>query len=235
MPTGFGPLDIAAVGVFLVAWFLYESLIDGFLRPARAINTQMGELRRDWMHRLLRRDNRIVDSTLIGHTMHSATFFASTTILLLAGLIGVLGSADRVYAAVANISLLLGGGQGIFEWKLVLLIGIFVYAFFKFTWALRQYNYFCAVIGSAPDARTEEIDEDACAERMARVLTYAVVELNAGVRCYYFAFAAFAWFIHPLGFIAATLLMVVVLLRRQLASPTATALREHASSLRHLR
>jgi len=235
MLSEFGTWDIAAVCVFFASWVFYHSLIDGRLRPERAINSLMGELRRDWMHRLLRRDNRIVDSTLVGHTMHSATFFASTTMLVLAGLIGVLGSADRVYAAIANISLLLGGGQRLFEWKLVLLIGIFIFAFFKFTWALRQYNYFCAVIGSAPDAHDETIDADACAARMARVLTHAVSELNAGVRCYYFAFAAFAWFIHPVAFVVATLLMVLVLIRRQLYSPTAVALREHVRALREMR
>ena len=66
---------------------------------------------------------------------------------------------------------------------------------------------------------------------MADVLTHAVTELNAGVRAYYFAFAAFAWFIHPLAFMAATLLMVLVLARRQLGSPTVRALREHAKAL----
>src|SRR5512147_1205669 len=94
------------------------------------------------MRRLLLRENRIVDSTLVGHTIHSASFFASTTMFVLAGLIGVLGSADRIYAAISNITILLGGGQRLFEWKVLLLIAIFIYAFIKFTWALRQFNYF---------------------------------------------------------------------------------------------
>jgi uncharacterized membrane protein len=152
--------------------------------------------------------------------------------LVLAGLIGVLGSADQVYAAINNISVLLGGGQRLFEWKLILLIGIFIYGFFKFTWALRQFNYFCAVIGSAPDAPADAAEVESHAARMEEVLTQAVGELNAGVRAYYFAFAAFAWFIHPIAFIAATLLMVLVLARRQLSSPTARALREHIKALR---
>jgi uncharacterized membrane protein len=51
------------------------------------------------------------------------------------------------------------------------------------------------------------------------------------VRAYYFAFAAFGWFIHPLVFIAATAFMALVLARRQLASPTARTLREHTERL----
>ena len=235
MPTGFDTLDIVAIGVFFAAWLAYQVLFDGRLRRDDALNALMISLRNRWMLRLLQRDNRIVDSTLVGHTIHSAAFFASTTMLVLAGLIGVLGSADRIYTAIANISVLLGGGQRLFEWKLVLLIGIFIYAFFKFTWALRQFNYFCAVIGSAPDAPDDPEEAKAYARRMADVLTHAVHELNAGVRAYYFAFAAFAWFIHPVAFVVATLLMVLVLIRRQLYSPTAVALREHVRALRAMR
>lgn len=231
MPRDFSSLDLTAVGVFFAIWMAYQVLFDGRLRRPHAINTLMTALRRHWMRRLLQRENRIVDSTLVGHTIHSAAFFASTTMLVLAGLIGVLGSADRVYPAIANISVLLGSGQRLFEWKLILLIGIFIYAFFKFTWALRQFNYFCAVIGSAPEALADADEEEAYAGRMASVLTHAVRELNAGVRAYYFAFAAFGWFIHPMVFIAATVLMVLVLARRQLASPTAHALRQHVEAL----
>ncbi|MBK8176140.1 MAG: DUF599 family protein [Rhodospirillales bacterium] len=231
MAGEFSTLDIVAVTNFFVVWVVYQALFDGRWRRRTSINAALASLRRHWMRALLVRENRIVDSTLVGHVIHSASFFASTTMFVVAGLIGVLGSADRIYAAIGNITLLLGGGQRLFEWKVVLLIAIFIYAFFKFTWALRQFNYFSAVVGSAPDARRESIDVDAYAERMAAVLTYAVGELNAGVRAYYFAFAAFGWFIDPRVFIVATVLMVLVIARRQLVSPTAKALREHGKCL----
>lgn len=231
MPAGFTIIDLVAVAVFFAVWFLYNLALSGrWCRPT-SINAVMVTLRRAWMSRLLMRDNRIVDSTLIGHVIHSAAFFASTTTFVLAGLIGVLGSTDRVYGAIANISMLLGGSQRLFEWKVVLLIAIFIYAFFKFTWALRQFNYFSAVIGSAPD-KGDDFDIDEYSTLMATVLTQAILELNAGVRAYYFAFAVFGWFIHPLVFITATLTMVFVLARRQLGSSTAQALLAHAQRLR---
>ena len=231
IPAGFSILDLVAIGVFFAVWFLCNLAFSGRWSRPTSINAVMVTVRRAWMSRLLMRDNRIVDSTLIGHVIHSAAFFASTTTFVLAGLIGVLGSADQVYGAVANISMLLGGSQRLFEWKVVLLIAIFIYAFFKFTWALRQFTYFAAVIGGAPD-KGDDFEIDEYSTLMATVLTQAVLELNAGVRAYYFAFAVFGWFIHPVVFIAATLTMVFVLARRQLGSSTARALRTHAQRLR---
>jgi uncharacterized membrane protein len=233
MPAGFSTMDLVAAGVFFACWAGYNLLIDGRWRRSKSINVLMFSLRREWMKQLLLRENRIVDSTLVGHTINSAAFFASTTVLVLAGLLGVLGSADQIYAAASNISMLPDSGQRQFELKIALLIAIFIYAFFKFTWALRQYNYFCAVIGSAPDARPGCLDIDAYSECMEAVLSHAVGELNAGVRAYYFAFAALGWFVHPMVFMAGTAFMVVVLARRQLTSPTARALRAHAERLKH--
>jgi uncharacterized membrane protein len=227
----FTTLDLIAVVVFFGTWIAYQVLFDGIWRRPNSVNALLFVMRREWMRQLLHRENRIVDSTLVGHTMHSAAFFASTTMLVLAGLIGVLGSADEVYTTGSDLSLLLSGGQRLFEFKMLLLIGIFIYAFFKFTWALRQYNYFCAVIGSAPPGNREGVDIEAYARRMAGVLTSAVRQINAGVRAYYFAFAAMGWFVHPYLLIGATVFMALILARRQLGSPMAKALQEHVKSL----
>jgi len=146
-------LDATALGVFAVIWLVYNTLFDGRLLRPNSINAKMVDVREAWMRRLLRRDNRIVDATLIGHSIRSATFFASTTILVIAGLVGVIGSAETVHGAIVDLSVFLRTGtQALFEFKIFMLISIFVYAFFKFTWAIRQFNYFSAIIGSAPDA-----------------------------------------------------------------------------------
>ncbi len=225
-------LDAVAMAAFAVTWIGYNALIDGRFRRPNSINAQMFAVREAWMTELLNRDNRIIDATLIGHAIRTATFFASTTIILIAGLAGVLGSADAIHNATMRLSLLLPtGSQSVLEFKILLLIGIFVYAFFKFTWAIRQYNYFTAIVGSAPAPHAHGADQE-LPRRMATILTHAVWQVNAGVRAYYFAFAVFGWFIHPLLFIGMTILMVCVLVRRQLTSPTALAIAAHVQCLR---
>jgi uncharacterized membrane protein len=231
VPADFTPLDAAAFVAFLAISFGYGSLFDGRFRRPSSIDAKMTGIREVWMMRLLDRDNRITDTTLAGHSIRSITFFASTTLILIAALVGVLGSAQRVHAATVNLSVLFGGGsQALFELKVFLVVAIFVYAFFKFTWAIRQFNYFSAVIGSAPEAGSPTLDSQ-FARRMALLLSHGFWHFNAGVRAYYFALAALAWFVHPLLFIAATALIPLVLVRRQLYSGTAHDIAEHAEAL----
>lgn len=108
--------------------------------------------------------------------------------------------------------------------KLLLLAGIFVYAFFKFTWALRQYNYACALIGAMPTHVTLE-RRSHLAEPSSRVVTLAVTNFNGGLRAYYFALAVLSWLVHPLLFIFVSTWVALVLVRRQLRSRTLRAIR----------
>ena len=224
------PLDLLALATFVIVWIGYGTLFDGMWRRPTSINTQMLAIREAWMMRMLRRDVRIMDATLIGHSIHSATFFASTTIIVLAALVGVMGSAERVHSTAVSLSLLFAGTtQGMFEMKLLLLIAIYVYAFFKFTWAIRQFNYFCAIIGAAPEPTGQP--NRAMAKRMALLLTHAIWQFNSGVRAHYFAIAALGWMIHPFVLLGLTLLVPILLVRRQLFSATAQTIAIHTAEL----
>ena len=80
------------------------------------------------------------------------------------------------------------------------------------------------LIGSSPDrSRPPDVLED-YAQKCARLNTLAGDELNRGVRSYYFGFAALGWFLHVAAFIALTLLILIVLWRRDFRSKTAQTL-----------
>jgi uncharacterized membrane protein len=229
MPSESASLNVAAVILYLLIWGGYETLFDSRFRRPDSLNAKMVLVRNAWAARMLERDTLLIDSNLVGHSIHTATFLASTTILILAGLLGVLGSSDRIYAATSSISMLVATDQRLFEWKIALIIVIFVYTFFKFTWAIRQFNYFCAIIGSAPHGARDETHQHATA--MGVVLGHAVASVNAGFRGYYFAFAAVGWIAHPLVLVLGALFTVTVLARRQLSSPVARAIRDYAGWL----
>jgi len=176
------------------------------------------------MAAMLKRDDRVIDAILIGHLIHSVTFFASTTMLLVAALVGVLAAVNQTFDAVMGLSFTVMTTKPLFELKLLLLTGIFVYAFFKFTWSLRQYNYACALVGAMP-ARLAPGRHSGLSEPAGRVLTLAVINFNGGLRAYYFALAVLSWLVHPLLFMIVSAWMLLVLVRRQLRSRTFEAIR----------
>lgn len=231
MPLDLTPLDALSLACFLAGWLGYNLVFDHLFHHPRAINQHLKPLRRAWMERMLERDNRISDAALIGHTIHSASFFASTTMLVIAALIGVLGGVDRAYSVIRSLSFAARTTETLFELKLFMLLCVFVFAFFRFTWAIRQYNYLCVLIGAAPLPPVPAPDRRQIAEETADMLSLAVTSFNSGMRAYYFAVALLAWFLNPLLLLLSTAATILVLLRRQFFSRTHRAISARADAI----
>ena len=234
MPPDMTSFDLVALLWFAAIWLVYTIGQDRPWNWAGGINHHLRRMRVIWIRRTLERDIRLMDSQLVGHTMNSVTFFASTTMLILAGLLGLLGNVDRIYAVADRLTFTVKTSPELFETKLLTLVAIFIYAFFQFTWALRQFNYICAMIGSAPAAPLAPHHRDALAETVATVMTHAITALNGGLRAYYFALAVLTWFIHPWLFLLTSNLVVVILVWRQLWSGAAKAINRHIEILNGL-
>jgi uncharacterized membrane protein len=235
MPLDLTLLDGAALLIFVVGWLGYNVVTDYLLSGRTGLNQHMKLLRHAWMLRMLERDNRITDAALFGHTIHSITFFASTTMLVLAGLVGLLGGIDRAHAIIGDLSFVRRMSKELFELKMCVLIVMFVYAFFRFTWALRQFNYCCALLGSAPLPPVEEAMRQRLATHIATVFTHGITSFNGGLRAYYFAVAVLAWLVHPALFMLVTLWTLAVLYRRQFLSRTYRAIAAEIDVLAEMR
>lgn len=216
-------LDAVAPLVFLLAWVGYARWADGPGRPS--LMARMHEYRLAWMRRMLARDNRITDLQVVQVLVQNIAFFASSSIILIGGLAAVLGARDQALAILADLPLAAPSAPRVFDGKVLLLILVFVYAFFKFTWTLRQFNYVAILIGAAPppaEAATEAAGR--LVERAARMATRAADHFNKAMRAYYFGLAGLAWFLHPLLLIAAVLWVVLVSWRREFRSTSLTVL-----------
>ncbi len=217
--------DLAAVAWFLVGWGGYTLVADKLRRRHRELAQVMDGYRHKWMERMLQRDNRMADVNIIIAHHRSGALFASTTILILAGVVALLGNVDRLLVVIDQISFATLASRELLELKVVALLLVFIYAFFKFAWCLRQYNTTLVLIGAAP-LPTDCDDTDAVQypKKAARVLTRATGNFNRGMRAYHFGLAALAWFVHPYLFMAATVFVVLVLYRRDYHSVTLRAL-----------
>ncbi|MBP2230671.1 putative membrane protein [Azospirillum agricola] len=231
MPYDFAWLDLVAFVWFIAGWTGFTIIQDHLMSGRRMVNQHLKIIRRHWMERMLERDNRIMDSQLLGHTMHSCTFFASTNMLVLAGLVGSFGAIEHAHDLVLSLSFTVKTSRQLFEIKMVTLVVIFTFGFFKFTWALRQYNYCCALIGAAPLPPLPPEELRPTADTIAQALTLAIAALNGGMRAYYFALAVLAWIVGPILFMLATTAVIVVLTRRQAFSPTEKVIRVQMARL----
>lgn len=178
--------------------------------------------RRLWMLQSTRREVRVIDGIVVQSLSTSPSFFASTTLLIIGGLLALLGSSEQAGALVSELPFAVRTSRLVLDLKLLLLTGIFVYAFFRFTWSLRQYSLGALLVAAAPD-REEfmalgEAERERFADRAGGVMGLAAETFNDGLRAYYFAFAAAAWLITPLAFLVASAGVVWVLYQREFRS-----------------
>ena len=106
----------------------------------------------------------------------------------------------------------------VFDLKLFVLTAVFVYAFFRFTWSMRQYTFGALLIASAPDPKdfdSGEASREEFADRAGRVVGLAAETFNDGLRAYYMAFAVILWFFSPLAFAIGTAGIVYLLYQRE--------------------
>ncbi|MBC7951871.1 MAG: DUF599 domain-containing protein [Rhodospirillaceae bacterium] len=218
MISGIPIMDIAAFAAFMVMWIGYTMVAEHRFLLGRSLSAVMARHRRAWMRAMCERENRVADTALVGSLMRSVAFFASASILVLGGLVALMGSGDRAFAVYSEMPFASNGGLETFEMKVLLLAVVFVYAFFQFTWCLRQFNYCCILIGAAPQPEAEDRVKDVFATHAARLQSLAANSFNRGLRAYYFALAMMLWFVHAWVFLAAAALVLGVLYRREFRS-----------------
>lgn len=224
-------LDIAACLFFVLSWAGYANFAEWRARSVPTLHSIMTGYRRQWMVRMIERDNRMVDVNIMRNLTRSSQFFASTTMLVLGALIALLGYVQQAMDVVSGLPFTVKASQRLLEIKIVLLVLIFVYAFFKFSWAIRQLGFCSTLVGAAPRVPKDNPEQYAAdIDRIAAVTSYAGTNFNNGLRAYYFALAALTWFLHPYLMLVATAWVVYILYHREFASKTLKALLDGAAA-----
>ena len=228
LPAVLPLIDWLAVLLFFVAWVGYTQFAKRRADVQPSVLASTNHWRRQWMLQATVRENRIVDAAVLQTLSSSPSFFASTTILIIGGLLAALGTTDKASELVRELPFAARTSVLVFDLKVALLTATFVFAFFRFTWSLRQYTFGAILVGAAPDAKdpADAVQREAFAARAGRVLGLAAEAFTDGLRAYYLAFALVAWFFSAWAFIAATTLVVWVLYRREFHSEVLEALRQ---------
>lgn len=219
-------LDLVALAWFAGLIGAYEFIST---RPAvykRSIAAYVQVHRCDWMIRMSERENRIVDGQLLGWLVNANAFFASTSVITIGGLAALLSYGDRARHIVEALPYASPTSSALWESKVIFLMMIMVFAFFKFAWAFRLSHYTVIMMGAtpahdSPDAAAR-LDH---ATRTADLLGLVGAHSNQGLRSFYYTIAGLMWFFHPVAFKIAATWVVLILVRRDFYSHSRNLLR----------
>ncbi|MCV6614418.1 MAG: DUF599 domain-containing protein [Cellvibrionaceae bacterium] len=222
----FGVLDLIGVLWFASCWFAYTRFAKYKAKNTHCLASVLHRYRIDWMQQMLQREIRVADAALIANLERHVSFFASTTLLVLAGLVTALAATDKVQITLSLLPFSTSTSTQELELKFLVLISIFVYAFFTFTWSLRQFGFVSVLLGAAPIAGPgqNQAHLNRFAKYSAKVLDQAGHSYNYGLRSYYFALASLAWFIDARLMMAAVSLVVLILYIREFRSSSLKAM-----------
>ena len=222
----FSLLDLLALLCFICSWAGYTAFARRKAKTTDCIARCLHQHRIHWMNELMTRSVRVGEAALLANLERNIAFFASTTLLVLAGVLTLFAQVAQLESVIATIPFSAPPNHALVQVKLGMLAGIFVMAFFQFTWSMRQYGFLNVMIGAAPldiDGNNENLR--GYAKQMAVVQDQAAHSYNYGLRSYYFSMAALCWFFHPVLFIAASVFVVVTLYRREFKSRAVQAIR----------
>ena len=224
MVAGFTALDAAALALFFAGWLAYTWFADHSRFAARGLPARVEAFRERWMRQMVQREARMIDMLILGNLVRGIAFFASTAILLAGGLLAAMGASDRAVEAMAQLPFSTPTPVPLWELKVLVLLGIFVYAFVKFVWAFRLTNYASILVGAAPPPAPLTDSSRRYAIEAATLSSLAGRHFNRGLRANFMALALLGWFLQPVVFMVATLLILWTLFRREFRSNSLAAL-----------
>jgi uncharacterized membrane protein len=221
--------DWLALACFFGFWTGYALFAKAWGKKRPSLLATTNRYRFYWMQQATTRDPRMLDGIITQNLSSTPSFFSSTSILIVGALFALLGTTDKATALMSEIPFAQASTLLAFEVKILVLISVFVYAFFRFSWSMRQYTFVALVIGSMPSPKAFEsgqFDREVHAERAGALVAAAADSMNDGLRAYYFSFALLAWFVSPLVMVLATGVVVSVLYRREFRSEVLQILRD---------
>ena len=221
--------DLGAVAFFLAVWLVHTLATAGRLVSRVSLTTAMNAQRAAWMQTMARRELRMIDTSIMVGLQQGTAFFASSSLIAVGGCFALLGASDHVISVLTDLPLADGLSRPSFEIKILGLIIILAFAFFKFGWSYRLFNYCSILVGAVPMAHESGIHSPAlqiAVDRATQMNVLAGKHFNSGLRAIFFSLGYLGWFVSPAVFVATTIILFAVLLRRQFFSAARLAVLE---------
>ncbi len=212
-------VDTIAVAFFALEWLVYALTLEHTAYGRDSLSARMNRYREVWVRNMLRREARMVDMQIMASLQNGTAFFASTSLIAIGGALALLRSTNDALAVLSALPIDITPSPALWEIKCAGLIVIFIYAFFKFAWSYRLFNYVAILLGGMPPAdQCDTAEAEAHVVRTTRLFEAAGRHFNRGQRAFFFALGYLGWFVSPWVLFVTTAAVVIVTWRRQFAS-----------------
>ena len=140
-------------------------------------------VRRQWMLQTTYRDVRVIDGVVDPEPVDAPSFFASTTILIIGGLLAVLGTTEKASELVREIPFVERTSLLMFDLKLLLLLACSSMRSSASPGACGSTRFGALLVAAAPEPEhfaAEDGTRERFADRAGRVMGLAAETFNAG-------------------------------------------------------
>jgi uncharacterized membrane protein len=198
----------------ILCWLAYNFGVPFIERRTPSLSVIMSLQRRRWVANAARRETPM-DAILAGNIMQSVSLLASTSVLIVLATFAAFGQIEPLMNTLNSLGLGVDYTPAAMQVHVLVLLAIFVASFFAFTLSLRQFNHFCILVGALPhDPPPTEAEIDA----IAMLNSLAAKNFNNGIRAYYFAVPAVAWFASDWVSIVITIITTGFIVHREFFS-----------------
>lgn len=208
--------DAVCVALFFATWLGLSWRINHPSSKHPSVTVMMSQYRRDWMLVMVTRQPRIFDAQIMTSLRQGTSFFASTCLLAMGGLLALIGNVDPLRGLAEGVGQV-ESSTTVIQLKLLLVLFMLGSAFLKFVWADRVFGYCSVMMGAVPND-PDDPQAVPLAAKAGELNTRAAMNFNAGLRSMYFALCGITWLGGPLVFLFGIAVTAWVVWSREFAS-----------------
>ncbi len=207
-PFTFDLVALSASVAMLVLYHLYLARKQK-RNPAYTVQAVNIIARTAWVENIMHGGKDILAVQTLRNSTMAATFLASTSVLLIIGVLSLSGQADKLENTWHVLNLLGARHSELYMAKLLFLLVDMVFAFFAFSMSIRIFNHVGFMINVPLAANHKAISPTHVAIHLNRAGRF----YSLGMRAYYFAVPLLFWLFGPLFMLISTAGLITILYR----------------------
>jgi uncharacterized membrane protein len=175
--------------------------------PSYTIQSVNNDARTAWVENIMGQKNGILAVQTLRNSTMAATFLASTAILLMMGTLNLMQNSGQKNSLLHSLQSGIIVDDNMLEFKLLVLVATFFWAFFSFSMALRMYNHVGYIINSSNDQQRF----NPTPHYVSRLLNRSGSYYSLGMRAYYISVPLVFALFNPYYMIIASVVLILAL------------------------